>query len=132
MDYSSLCPQTCDEKREDYPKGISQEVADGAGSVGDKGLMDFIGQAVKYADEAKDNIDAHGIIEGRVPWIGGKHKGEAQEEIGGAMEKEIIKGDHLERKLYFFQGGHIEYGRCRKECGECVSGLSQSHTALKS
>jgi hypothetical protein len=132
MGRSSLCPQACNEKRDDYPRGISQEVADGAGSVGDKGLVDFIGEAVKYADEAKGNIDAHRIIEGRVPWIGGKQEAEAEEEIGGAMEKEIIKGDHLERKLYFFQGGDIEYGRCCKECGKCVSGLSQYHTALKS
>jgi len=29
--------------------------------------MDFIGEAVKYADEAKNNVSPQGIIKGRVP-----------------------------------------------------------------
>jgi len=131
MGYSSLCPQTCNEKCEDYPEGIGQEVADGAGSVGDKGLMDFIGETVQHADEAKNNVDTQGIIKGRVPWIGGEHEGEAEEEIGGGMEQEIVKGDHLKRKLDLLQGGDIEDDPCGKEGWECVSGLSQYHANLK-
>jgi len=130
--YSSLCPQTRNEKREDYPKGIGQEVADGTGSVGDKGLMNFIGEAVQYADEAKDNINTQGIIKGSVPWIGGEHEGEAEEEIGGGMEQEIIKGDYLKRELYLLQGGDIKDSRCEKEGGECVSGFFQYLANLKS
>jgi len=77
--------------------------------------MDFIGEAVQDADDAKNNVGSHGIIKGRVPWIGGKHEGEAEEKIGCAMEKEIIKGDCLKRKLYFLQGGDREDSYCEKE-----------------
>ena len=112
MGYSPFCPHTCSKKREDYPKGVGQKVADGAGSVGDKGLMYFIGEPIQYTYDAKNNVDTHGIIKGRIPWIGGEHEGEAEEEIGGTMEQEIIKGDHLKRELYFFQGGDIEDDRC--------------------
>ena len=59
--------------------------------------MDFIGEPVQCADKAEDNVDTQGIIKRRVPWIGGEHEGEAEEEIGGGMEQEIIKGDHLKR-----------------------------------
>lgn len=48
------------------------------------------------------------------------------------MEQEIIKEDHLKRKLCFLQGGDIEDDPCGKEGGECVSGLSQYLAALKS
>jgi hypothetical protein len=129
--YSSLCPQTCNEKREDYPEGISQEVTDSKGSVGDKGLMYFIGEPVQCAYKAENNIHTQGIIKGRVPWIGGKHEGEAEEEIGGGMEQEIIKGDQLKGKLYFLQGGDIE-DSCRHKNGrQSVSGLSQYLATLK-
>ena len=132
MGCSPLDPRAGGEKREDYPEGIGQEVADGTGSVGHKGLMDFIGEPVQDAYEAEDNIEVQGIIKGRVPWIGCEHEGEAEEEIGDGMEQEIIKGDHLKRKLYVLQGGDIE-NSCRHKNGrQSVSGLSQYHTKLKS
>lgn len=93
--------------------------------------MDLIGEPVQYADKAENNVDSQGIIKGSVPWIGGEHEGEAEEEIGGGMEQEIIKGDHLKRKLYFLQGGDIEDDRCGKDGWECVSGLSQYLANLK-
>ncbi len=57
---------------------------------------------------------------------------EAEEEIGRSMEQEIIKEDHLKRKLCFLQGGDIEDDAYGKEGGECVSGLSQYLATLKS
>jgi hypothetical protein len=118
-------------KRQDDPKGIGQYVTDRKGPVGDKGLMDFIGKPVQYADKAKNKVDTQGIIKGRVPWVGGKHEGEAEEEIGGGMEQEIIKGEKGKRKLYLFQGRDIEDGRCEKEGGECVNCLSHYLDPLK-
>jgi len=87
--------------------------------------MDFIGKPIQYADEAENKVDTQGIIKGRVPWVGGKHEGEAEEEIGGGMEQEIIKAEKIKRKLYFLQGRDIEDDRCEKEGGERVSSLSQ-------
>ena len=125
-----LNPHPSGSKGKHDPGRISQEITYSARPVGNKGLMDLIRETVEYSNYNKDEIGSQGIIKVHVPWIGSNHQCYAEEKIGSTVEQKVIEGDHIKRKLDFFQGRNIKKDPCRDKGRKSVCNFLRKHHHL--